>query len=216
MTEEMLNEAMESSGLEVYAKPPAEIGDHEPTKTWEEYVSSWITIQDLKGASQWTLGDIANEVVRAFSGPGDKRGKVALEKFAESVGERKETVRQYAWVSRTFSSHADRQTDLSYSHYRATVKTEAPMVWIDTAVKENWTVARLIEEIKNVQDATSVEQGRPCDFCGTPIPETGAYHVRQNGLKIGCLCSARCGVGWFLEKAKQEEEQINANMEEAA
>lgn len=207
MNEETINE---ESGLEVYAKPPGEVSEYEPTKSWGELISAWATVQELGDMSSWTLGDIANEVTRTFGTSKDTGGKTPLDKFAEEVGERPSTVRQYAWVSRTFPARADRMTGLSWSHYRAAVKTEAPMVWIDTAVKESWTVAKLVEEIKNVQDTTSVIEGRPCAQCGGPLPENGAYHVRRDGQKVAAFCCARCGVAWFLEKAQNENNQLGA------
>jgi hypothetical protein len=206
MTEDM------ESGLEVYAKPPAEVGEDAPRREWEELISSWITVQELGDQSNWTLGDIATEVVRCFGKSKDSNGETPLDKFSNSVGERKETVRQYDWVSRAFPKRANRTTGLSWSHYRAAAKMSkegTQMTWIDEAVRNDWTVAKLIEEIKNVQDATSAAEGEPCAFCGAPIPETGAYHLRQNGRKVAALCSTLCGCKWFYERAKNESVLID-------
>jgi len=209
----------EEMGLEIYAKPPAEIGENAPRREWEELISSWMTVQELGDQSNWTLGDIANEVERCFGKSKDTNGETPLDKFANSVGERKETVRQYAWVSRAFPKRVDRVTGLSWSHYRAAAKMSkdgTQMTWIDEAVKNDWTVARLIEEIKNVQDAASVENGRPCSQCGGLLPESGSYHVRQDGHKVASLCSTRCLTAWAYERAKNEAAQLASETPQAA
>jgi len=185
-------------GLDVLAKAPDDVTENDPTKSWEELVSAWTTVVELEGAAQWKLGDIANEVTRTF-------GKSAIESFASSVGEKPATVKQYAWVSRAFPKSSDRQTGLTYSHYRAAVKTESPMEWIEEAVKNAWTVAQLVEEIKNVEDAVAPAGGVRCDACDDPLPEEGAYHIRRNGTKVAAVCCARCGLAWFLNEVKQNE-----------
>lgn len=173
-------------GLEVYAKPPAEVDNDEPKKSWEELVSAWMTVRELGDASNWTLGDIAVEFERAFGRAKGPDGRRPIDVWAAAIGEKHDTVRQYAWVSRTFPRRQDRMTGLSWTHYRTVVKTgDAAMTWINEAVANNWTAARLAEEIKNVQDAASVTEGRPCDQRGEPLPEEGSIHIRANVEDMG-------------------------------
>lgn len=195
-------------GLEIYAKPPAEVSDNEPTKSWEELVSAWLTVRELGDASNWTLGDIAVEVERAFGKSKGPDGRRPIDIWAAAVGEKHDTVRQYAWVSRTFPKREDRMSGLSWTHYRTVAKTgDMAMVWINEAVKNNWTAAQLAEEVKNVQDAASVAEGRPCEACGEHLPEDGSVHIRVNGKKLAALCSWTCVVAFALPLAKAEKEE---------
>lgn len=196
---------VDETELDVYAKPPSEVDDNAPSRSWEELISAWMTVQDIGDMSNWTLGDIANDVIRVFGNTKDADGRTPLDKFSEDVGQKPGTVRQYAWVSRMFDTRLDRQTGLSWSHYRAVVRTETPRIWIDEAVKNNWSVRQLEEQVKNVQDGISEVNGRPCDVCGGQLPENGAYHIRQGNQKVASLCCERCGVQWFLQKAQEQE-----------
>jgi hypothetical protein len=201
----------ETVGLAAYAMPPAEIDEHAPTRSWDELTAAWIEVQEAGDQTQWTLGDIANEVIRSTGAKGAAATEV-LDKFAADVKQKRDTVRQYRWVSNAFPKYENRESGLSWSHYRAAAKMAnqgTQMLWIDEAVNNDWSVAQLQDQIKNVEDNASATDGRPCAYCGCPLPEDGtAYNIRQSGKVVATLCSDRCGMNWFYERVKNAAEQL--------
>lgn len=207
---------METLELSILAAPPDEISENTEPKAWEDFTSCWTVINAYETECQWTKGDLVSELGRTFGNDKGPDGRTPIEVFATDIGAEIKTLRQYRWVSETFSSREDRCYDnLSWSHYRAAAGTDDPKYWTKLASDNSWSVARMAEEIKTAQDKASVELGRPCTRCGSPLPETGSIHTRRDGQKEGSFCNEECLLQYYLQiyKAKQSTIIVTESVE---
>lgn len=188
--------------MDDYAKPPSEVTKEElDNLNYEDFVSRATTLREVEDVSQWLQGDLYAAFESKYASTEEKTDFIA--QFSSDIGKSVSTVKQYAWVSKKFPLRSQRDTGLSWSHYRRAAGMDDPMKWINKSVTENWTVAKLIEETQQEQDKISVACGRPCDNCGCPLPDN-SLHIRR-GKSKWCSCDWKCLLELGLKMDKLEE-----------
>lgn len=92
----------------------------------------------------WEIGDWLNEGERKYG----ETYRFAAEIFGLAQG----TLRQYAYVARTFES-SKRFDDLSFYHHMlvAAIPSEAAYEWLELAEAEGWSARELNAALKEVQ-----------------------------------------------------------------
>lgn len=202
-TEQVSIEQIELS-LESLAMTPEEAELVTAKRTWEEIISAMMTALSTEGISNWTLGDLGNEIERTFGTNQDQFGNTPLAKAAITIGEKPSSLRQRTWVSCTYPDRSRRKTGLSWTHYRSAASSDDPMGWINKAVDNNWTVTQLEAELKAAGEMKAVALGS-CAVCGGLLTIDNARHVRFQNKKETSICSAVC-LCEFYEPMKQIEQ----------
>jgi hypothetical protein len=167
----------------------------EISASWEELVSMAMDARDSETNSRWTLGDITLSAV-ALAGDNPDKREAYLKRFSLETAIEINTLRQYEWVSRTYS-RADRNISplLSWSHYRAAVNTEKPVEWLKKAADNDWSVAQLGDNIKLAKDNKDIIEGKPCSRPGCqyklPLSKYDKFALNILGYNMS-FCSYAC------------------------
>lgn len=118
---------------------------------YEDFVSLWMMSKEIDQRNQWFKGDIVDKVAVKY-------GEESLQKFAESVGEKYDTIIVYRRVSRAFPVDK-RMYNTGWTHYfQATYadkwdkgegkfETEKRFDWIAKAAEENWSLPKMKMEM---------------------------------------------------------------------
>lgn len=178
---------------------PDEVNEDTEVKSEEELVSIWKSAKDIEDTTQWTLGDIAQEAIRAArKNDPNLTEKSILEAFALATGDEYSTMRTYAWVSKVYANKAIRKTGLSWSHYRTAAKTDEPLVWLELAVDQHLTTRALEHLIKEAGGATLIES-LCCSKCNAPLPEHGVIVVYRDGKREAAFDKDACALTYFSD-----------------
>ena len=127
--------------------------DIQKASEWEEFVSLWMTSQEIDVANQWYKGDLANRVAVIH-------GDSSLIKFAEEVKESKQIMEHYRRTARAFPKSEMRNWNLSWTHYLISsyadsfnkstklFESDNRFKWLEDAHDNGWSTGRLQTEIK--------------------------------------------------------------------
>jgi hypothetical protein len=109
--------------------------------TRDEWLGIFTAIQHIQSAIQWIIGDwLVYGVEREW-------GKT-YDDFAAQIGYKPETLHNFAWVAKSIHFSL-RNEKLSFNHHYvvAGMSPEDQRTWLERAVENHWSVARLREEI---------------------------------------------------------------------
>jgi hypothetical protein len=163
------------------------------TMEWTQAVALLAEIATQEDACALQMGDHLNYIETQFKG----RQKMKL--AAQEAGVTWSLARQRSWVAKRIPpSNPLRGTQLSYCHLRALANTDDPLKWGNLALANNWSVARLKEEIDKAGDKKALEDGDPCSYCEAAMTE----EMELVSLRIGReqtrrFCSCSCGASYL-------------------
>ncbi len=119
-------------------------------RAWEEYVSTFLEVDEAEQGCLWSKGDIALEVDTVY-------GDGSLERFAGDVGVTVQHVRRLRQTSKTFTNE-HRCSFLSWRHHHIASQTDDPHGWIQKAHDNNWSTRDLEAAIKGDDDKPDWER----------------------------------------------------------
>lgn len=138
--------------------------------------------------SNWVKGDTALEVTRLAGENGE-----IIDRFLSMTNETASAFKQYRWVAGVFSDEVSRSIrGITWTHYRTAAATNDPIGWLYRAHDERWSVKRLKAEIEAANDATRVELGVECAYCGERIPDADFMCSFRYARHKYLLCSLEC------------------------
>lgn len=105
-------------------------------KTWEEYVSALLNIDETERRGQWLQGDILNEAKEAYPGRGFTK---------EMAAELMRTPRYIQIMMKVAKTFSEEMRDLNqpWQLYRIAASTDDPHGWIEKAINNGWSPRQL-------------------------------------------------------------------------
>jgi len=179
---------------------------------WDQMLTKLNQLMMTEDQNCMEMGDLLLDMETQFGRPN------AIE-AAEQCHVGKQVARQRMWVAKRFpKGHALRNTHLTFCHLRVLAKLESGddvQKWANQAMKEQWSVARLMKEMEATSDEQAQEQGQPCIQCETPLPEEGEIVSFAIGReKRARCCTVGCAAKYFLERAEEKQRAADPVSEE--
>jgi hypothetical protein len=197
------------NSIQQLAPAPAEASEY-PIRSSEELLSSWESARSIEDVSNWVLGDIVVEAVRAAqTAQPELSESAAVKAFSELTGAEYSSMRGYAWVSTAFPAREMRKTGLSWSHYRKTVTTKDPMSWIEVAINEHLTVRGLEQRIKEAEGDILVASAC-CSICKVQLPQHGVIAIYRDGKKEASFDKDECALQYFANTLERKAMVLGA------
>lgn len=126
--------------------------------SWEEAVSRGLEMREAKDNSQWSLGDLALTIEKAY-------GVDSLGKFAIEININKKSLQQYRRVSGAFPP-STRSAYLSHRHHMILASKENRFELLRKAEDENLTTSQLeLMFSKNPQEVIEKKEVVICQTC---------------------------------------------------
>jgi hypothetical protein len=196
----------------------------EKKETWEGYAEKYVALLNYELEDNWVRGDIAVAVYKLHQETKKMYGKSeVLNHFLSATKETRSAFNQYRWVSSVFNRESNiRNLPVTWTQYRICAgigkvdEIDKKIEWLKRSYDENWTCARLIEELKANNLQTKIEKGLVCQHCEKTITEESisiSYKQKGKTLQYGIFCSIKCAQNYlanlFIEKRAKIETTSN-------
>ncbi len=114
-------------------------------KPLEEYISAILNLDETERKARWLKGDILIKAKADYPGKGFARTMGA------ELGYTARYIHELVKVAATFGEEL-RDFNYPWELYRVCARTQAPQMWLDRSVSNQWSVRQLRQEILKAKD----------------------------------------------------------------
>jgi hypothetical protein len=175
---------------------------------WDQAVAKLAALAMQEDACCLQMGDHLNVIEKQWKG----RGKMKL--AAQEAGVTWALARQRSWVAkRIMPGHPLRDTPLTYCHLRAVAGTNDPEGWGMKALQNNWSLAKLKEEIDLAEDKQAQQTGETCIYCEAAMSEEmEIVSFRVGQKRTSRCCGIVCAAKLFERMVKEQDNDTTPAM----